>query len=245
MLVHAWDQVDQLRQLSPDSFIVGRMTYFGPDKRGLDQSLANEWLDSDDPEARGREFAAHILRDNFENALKREKDRLLIDAWMSLNEAVPGPASDAYLIDRALISRRLSAYDAFQIGFRNTLMDRGVQAVAFNFGAGNFQTAEHYLAFFPRTLASYDFLGFHEYGWPALSTEVNERARSSAGSYRPIVEGISRATGRPYRAIITELGLAAMYKHPDYQDRGWLDVPPPEKGIETVSQEGIGVRSNG
>ena len=103
---------------------------------------------------------------------------------MSLNEAVPGPSSSAFAENPKGIGRRLHAYDAFQVGFRNKLIEQGIEAVAFNFGAGNFATAKHYLDFFPNTLATYTYLGFHEYGWPALSTSVDPAARSSAGTYR-------------------------------------------------------------
>ena len=77
------------------------------------------------PKRRGREFAEHILHDNFDMALRRENGRLLIDAWMSLNEAVPGPASAQYRQSPGEIEQRLRAYDAFQVGFRNKLMEQG------------------------------------------------------------------------------------------------------------------------
>lgn len=236
MLVHAWDQVDQLRRLSPESLIIGRMTYFGPDKRPL-QDMVSAWLESDAPETCGREFAEHILRDNFNMATRRENGRLLIDAWMSLNEAVPGPASDQYRQSPGEIERRLRAYDDFQVGFRNKLVEQGVEAVAFNFGAGNFASADHYVRFFPRTLATYTYLGFHEYGWPALAIDVDPTACSSAGSYRAIVQELSQRTGRRFEAILTEAGLTLMFKYPKSTDKGWLFTPPPELGAKTVTQE--------
>ncbi|OQA41870.1 MAG: hypothetical protein BWY52_02433 [Chloroflexi bacterium ADurb.Bin325] len=236
LLVHAWDQVDQLRRLSPDSFIIGRMDYFGRDRRPV-KDLIMPWLDSDDPEARGREFAEHILTDNFEMALRKEDNRLLIDAWMSLNEAVPGPRSPQFKEKPDEVGRRLRAYDAFQIGFRNKLMERGIEAVAFNFGAGNFGAADDYWQFFRHTLDSYIYLGFHEYGWPALSKTVDPEAASSAGTYQPIVAELSRRSGRGYQAILTEAGLTMMYKHPDYEDKGWLHVPPADRPIKAVTQE--------
>lgn len=236
MLVHAWDQVDQLRRLSPDSLIIGRMTYFGPDRRPVHE-LVNGWLDSGDPEGWGRAFAEHILRDNFGMATRREGDRLLIDGWMSLNEAVPGPASKQYREQPDEIERRLRAYDAFQAGFRATLIAEGVEAVAFNFGAGNFASAEHYWRFFPRTLANYTYLGFHEYGWPALATAVDPAAVSSAGTYRTIVRELSQHVGRRFEVLLTEAGLTLMYKYPNSADKGWLFTPPPELGAEAVTQE--------
>lgn len=70
MLVHAWDQVDQLRRPAPASLIIGRMTYYGQERRPVNEAGQCR-LDSEDPEARGREFAEHILRDNFGMALGR------------------------------------------------------------------------------------------------------------------------------------------------------------------------------
>ncbi len=236
LLVHAWDQVDQLRRLSPDSFIIGRMDYFGRYRRPV-KDLITPWLDSDDPEARGREFAEHILTDNFETALRREGNHLLIDAWMSLNEPVPGPRSREFAEKPDEVGRRLRAYDAFQVGFRSKLTERGIEAVAFNFGAGNFGMADDYWQFFRRTLESYTYLGFHEYGWPALSTALDPGVASSAGTYQPIVAELSRRTGRTYQIILTEAGLTMMYKHPDYQDKGWLHVPPADRPIKSISQE--------
>jgi len=233
ILIHAWDQgllMDIRRFRAPDAFVVGRMEYIGQgeNKRAVDQSLVNSWLDGDDPAARGREFAEHILADNFQLATRKgENGRLLVDAWMSLNECIPGPASGGYsnsAAEREEIERRLRAYDKFQAAFRAKLMEQGVEAVAFNFGAGNFTSAAHYLDFFPETLASYTYLGFHEYGWPAMRGDAAAGIFSSAGTYRPIVTGIRQQTGRDYKAIITEAGLARMFKHSSdgAGDVGWL-----------------------
>lgn len=239
MLIHAWDQVDQLRRMAPNALIIGRMDYFGQGQRPV-RDLLGDWLNPDkgDPESRGRDFAEHILNDNFQAALKRENGRLLIDAWMSLNEPVPGPASPDFRQNPAEIGARLRAYDAFQVGFRDRLIEHGIEAVAFNFGAGNFVTAQDYLKFCPRTLASYTYLGFHEYGWPALSVEVAPTAVSSAGTYRPIVTGIRQVTGREYQVILTEAGLTFMHKYPQSShDQGWLFVPPPEFGLQPLTQD--------
>ena len=241
MLIHAWDQVDQLRRMAPDALIIGRMDYFGQgqDKRPI-KDLVGDWLNpaKGDPEARGRAFAEHILTDNFGVALKQDGGRLCVDAWISLNEPVPGPASEDFQRNPAEIGARLHGYDAFQVGFRDKLIEHGLEAVAFNFGAGNFGTAQHYLEFFPRTLSSYTYLGFHEYGWPALSLEVDPTAVSSAGSYRSIVTGIRQVTGRDYQVILTEAGLTFMYKYPKSgHDQGWLFVPPPEYKLQPLTQD--------
>lgn len=207
--------------LSPDSFIVGFMPYFGPDKTPVER-LVPAWLNDPHPEDRGRDFADHILHDNSELALERANGRLLVDAWVSLNEAVPGPESAAFSQNPAEIGRRLHAYDAFQVGFRDKLQERGIEAVAFNFAAGNFGFPKEYLDFFPKTLASYTYLGFHEYGWPALSQALNPATSSSAGTYRRCVQGLQQALGKQLLAVITEAGLARMYRYPSAGlDVGW------------------------
>ncbi len=233
ILMHAWDQgllQDIRRFRAPDAFVVGRMDYIGQGggKIPVTQSLVNSWLDGSDPAARGREFAEHILADNFQLATRKgENGRLLVDAWMSLNECIPGPASGGYsnsAAEKAEIERRLRAYDKFQAAFRKKLMEQGVEAVAFNFGAGDFGSAAHYTNFFPETLASYTYLGFHEYGWPGMRPDPAAGVFSSAGSYRPIVNGLRQKSGRSYKAIITEAGLARMFAHNKggAGDVGWL-----------------------
>lgn len=233
ILMHAWDQglLEDIRRFrAPDAFVVGRMDYIGQgaEKRGINQTLINTWLDGPDPAARGQELAEHILADNFQLAQRREANgRLLVDAWMSLNECIPGPTSGIYnegTAQRTEIEARLRAYDKFQVAFRAKLMEHGIEAVAFNFGAGNFGTAAHYLDFFPETLATYTYLGFHEYGWPAMRPDRAAGVLSSAGSYRSIVNGIRQQTGQDYKVIITEAGLARMFKHTQdgAGDVGWL-----------------------
>ena len=56
--------------------------------------------------------------------------------------------SAQYRQDPGEIERRLRACNAFQVGFLTQLIGQGVEAVAFNFGAGIFATAEHYGQFF-------------------------------------------------------------------------------------------------
>ena len=233
ILIHAWDQglLEDIRRFrAPDAFVIGRMDYIGlgGNKTPITQSLINSWLDGPDPAARGRELAEHILMDNFQLAQRKGANgRPLVDAWMSLNECIPGPASGAYnnsQTERDEIERRLRAYDKFQAAFRSKLMEQGIEAVAFNFGAGNFTRAAHYLDFFPETLASYTYLGFHEYGWPAMRPDPAAGIYSSAGSYRPILQTIRQKTGRELKAVITEAGLARMFKHSTdgVGDVGWL-----------------------
>jgi len=218
MLIHAVDRglLREIRAgLSPNTFMIGRLY--------VDQSQQTAWLDSGDPAAAGRAFAEQIINYDFSLAKERgQNDRLLIDAWMSLNEPVRGPASfpDGKL--DAETKRRLDALDKFQEAFYLRLRAEGLEAVAFNFAAGNFTEGSHYLDYFPRTLTVYKYLGFHEYGWPSL--EPRSDTATAALLYRRAMTEIRKKYGDRHRVIVTELGLARMYKYPadPAGDVGWL-----------------------
>ena len=204
---------DIRKGLSPDSFIIGRWP--------LDTSAQDAMLDSSDPAAAGQQLADQILNYDFGYSTERINGRLLIDAWMGLNESLRGPASfPDYQVD-ALFRRRADALDKFQAAFRERLQTKGLEAVAFNFGAGNYTRPEHYIDWFPRTLQSHVYLGFHEYGWPTLRPQPG--TESGALLYRPILEKIREQFKRPIKAVITEAGLARMYKYRGASDDvGWL-----------------------
>ncbi len=223
ILVHAGDRglMREIRAgLSPDAFVIGRIFV------ELDEQQA--WLDGGDPEGRAKAFADRIINFDFGYALEKGTNgRPLIDAWMSLNESVPGPASFAGGSNaeerRQLFERRAPAYDRFQVAFRERLRSAGLEAVAFNFAAGNYTDPDHYLKWFPRTLESYNYLGFHEYGWPAL--KPGDGVSTGALYYRTCMQGIIAKYGDRYKAIITEAGLARGYRHPEGGDVGWLYPP--------------------
>ncbi len=221
ILIHAQDRGllrDIRRELSPDSFIVGRL-YKTPQQQ-------QAWLDSGEPERYGREFAEEIIYYDFQLAKEvGENGRLLIDAWMSLNEAIRGPASfpDDEVDDE--FRRRAEAYDRFQVAFKERLEQEGLVAVAFNFAAGNFTKPEHYLDWFPRTLEAYTYLGFHEYGWPSLKPGPD--VATAALYYRTCMEGIRQQYGDKFKVIMTEAGLTMAYGHPENPDEGWLNTREP------------------
>jgi hypothetical protein len=199
---------------APDAFIIGRFYMTNDAQRAL--------LESSDPEGEGRRFAERILTYDFGKFTRRTSSgRLFIDAWMSLNECLPGPASASYREDPVRYHRLYDAYDRFQIAFRARLMQEGIEAVAFNFAAGNFSAAEHYLDCFSRTLAEYTYLGFHEYGWPSLIPGGG--THTGAGLYREVLHAARRSDGAPHRIIITEAGLTRAYGHPQNPDEGWLN----------------------
>lgn len=218
MLIHEDATNDMLLQeirdfRAPDAFIIGRFYVTNEAQRAL--------LESDDPEGEGRRFAERILTHDFGKFTRRSRSgRLFIDAWMSLNECLPGPASSSYQENPAAYQRLYAAYDRFQVAFRARLVQEGVEAVAFNFAAGNFSTAAHYLDHFPRTLAAYTYLGFHEYGWPSLIP--GRGTHSGAGLYRDVLHAARRAEGARHRIVITEAGLTRAYGHPHNPDEGWL-----------------------
>jgi len=225
ILIHAQDRglLREIRSsLSPDSFIIGRL-YLPPGKQDY-------WLTSGEPERHGREFAEEII--NYDFQLAKEvgaNGRLLIDAWMSMNEALRGPASfPGYVVDDEF-RRRAEAYDRFQLAFKQRLEEEGLVAVAFNFAAGNFTKPEHYLQWFPRTLESFTYLGFHEYGWPSLKPGPD--VATGALYYRICMEGIRQRYGDHFKVIITEAGLTMAYGHPQYPDEGWLNK------IHTLTEE--------
>lgn len=223
ILVHA-DTVNRmlLREIrafrAPNAFVVGRLYKDNDTQRRL--------LTVGDPSAAGRAMAEEILALDFGLATERGANgRPLIDGWMSLNEAVPGPASRQFAERPAETAALLRAYDLLQTAFHRRLQEAGVEAVAFNFGAGNFTRPEHYLDHFPHTLAAYTYLGFHEYGWPSLYPAPG--SATSAGLYRTCMAGIRERFGPRHRAIITEAGLTRMFQDASAGDVGWLNPDRP------------------
>lgn len=199
---------------SPNAFVIGRWYITNEEQRAM--------LESADPAAAGHAFAERILTYDFGKFNKRAPDsRPLVDAWMSLNECLPGPASASYREDPARYQALYAAYDQFQVAFRARMNESGAEAVAFNFAAGNFTEAAHYLDFFPKTLESHTYLGFHEYGWPSLIPGPG--VATGAGIYRRVLNGVRAQYGTKHRVIMTEAGLTRAYGHP-FDDEGWLNT---------------------
>ncbi len=223
---------------SPNTFVVGR--YFIENQR---QKLYDN--PNSDPEQAGHDLAEFIIRDDFEFAKQRGNNgRLIVDAWMTLNELLPGPASDNWQREeeRKKIIEDAEAYDAYQVAFLKRLRQDGLEAVAFNFAAGNWTRGEDYLKYFPKTLQNYTYLGFHEYGWPHMDPSRPD-TKSGCGVYRDVMKVINEEYGYKHKVMITEAGLALMYKHPHHraEDVGWLYRNNPEWGpeyqVEEVSED--------
>ncbi len=227
MLVHAGDRtlLQQIRsELSPETFVIGRLFV----------SLAEQtaWLTGPDPDGAGTAFAERIINYDFQLAGQRgSNNRLLIDAWMSLNEPVRGPASFGDRQPDAETQARYAALDRFQVAFLNRMHNSGLEAVAFSFAAGNFTAREDISRWFPRTLDAYTYLALHEYGWPTMMPRTG--TETACLYYRPVMDGIRSQHGDRHKLIITEAGLARMYKHANDPagDVGWL-----YRG-ETVSEQ--------
>jgi hypothetical protein len=231
------DLLKQMREWrSPDTFVVGRLGMDGDEQKG--------YLDDPDPEAAGRRLADKIHRTNESFFRKRFPDtcqgRLLVDAWMSLNECVEGPSweklseqNEGWLEQWKEYHRR---YDLLQVAFRRQLKEYvcDVEAVAFNFGAGNFKQASQYLKMYENTLREYTYLGFHEYGWPAMAGHLtNAKVKTDAGLFPGVMQGIRARYGDQHRAIITEAGVARAHLHDGdaIGDVGW------QNDAEALSQE--------
>ena len=218
---------------SPNTFVIGRL--------GMDRDEQNGFLNDPDPEAAGRRLADKIFEKDRSFVQKRFPDnpggRLLVDAWMSLNEPIEGPSWDGVSQQtdewRKKNREKHRRYDLMQVAFRRRLREHvpGVEAVAFNFGAGNFKTAQQYLDLYPETLKEYTYLGFHEYGWPAMSTQLTDRpTKTDAGLFPAILQGIRAVHGDRFKAVITEAGLARAHLHSGdgAGDVGWLTEVEPQ-----------------
>ncbi len=238
ILIHLESKDDilltQMREWrSPDTFVVGRL--------GMDRDEQRAFLDDPDPAAAGQRLADRIFNQDRSFLLRRypnsEGGRLLVDAWMSLNEPIEGPSWEEWPKQTPEWQRETLArhqrYDRLQVAFRRRLREYipDVEAVAFNFGAGNFKLARHYLELYPETLKDYTYLGFHEYGWPAMAGHLtNEPVKTDAGLFPAILQGLRAQHGDRHRAIITEAGLARAHLHTGDQagDVGWLNEVEPQ-----------------
>ncbi|MEZ4638555.1 MAG: hypothetical protein R2856_26960 [Caldilineaceae bacterium] len=117
---------------------------------------------------------------------------------MSINESDPRPIKTFVNggAEREEIERRLRAYDRFQVAFRDKLMEHSIEAVAFNFGAGNFTQADHYLAYFEGTLNWLHLPGLSRVRLACPQHRRRSRRRFQRRQLPPtIVQGIRRQTG--------------------------------------------------
>jgi len=176
----------RVRQVHPSAFIIGRL--FTP----------NQEFQSN-PEARGREFAERILREEVNRATF--EGRPLFNAWESFNEAIPeNVAPDV-----------MKAYDAFQVAFARRIYEAGFEPIGMNFGTGNFM-GHHFLDNFRGTLETYRYLGFHEYDWPTMWRLHKESEAKDGGMwlmlrYRRTMNEVRKVYPNRHLVIVTECGM--------------------------------------
>lgn len=180
-----------VRDLHPDVFLIGRL--YVPNQE-QDRFIEN-------PAAAGRAFAERILQ--LEANRSEHHGRHLFDAWESYNEVFPEAVEPA----------RKRAYDDFQTAFAAPLQAQGFEPIAMNFATGN-MLGNDFLDYFPGTLATYRYLGFHEYDWPTLWRlhEENILAKNEGGMwlalrYRRIMDAVRRVHGDRHTVLITECGM--------------------------------------
>ena len=202
------DFLADLRRAHPDVFIIGRIVV----------PLHEQERFEADPVGEGRAFADRLLR--MEASTATFQNRLLLDAWESYNETFPESASP----------EKMRKYDDFQVAFGQKIKAAGMQPVGMNFATGN-MLGHHFVNYFPGTLETYTYLGFHEYDWPTMWRlhEENIREKNEGGMwltlrYRRVMPDVRRVYGNKHVAIITECGMTQGV-HPGRQDVGWLAPP--------------------
>jgi hypothetical protein len=201
------DFLTRLRADHPDVFIIGRIVV----------PLHEQERFALDPVGEGRAFADRLLRMEASNTTFQ--GRPLLDAWESYNEIFP-ESTPADLMRK---------YDDFQVAFGQKIKAAGFEPIGMNFATGN-MLGHHFLTYFPGTLETYTYLGFHEYDWPTMWRlhEENIREKNEGGMwltlrYRRVMADVRRVYGRKHTAIITECGMTQGVVGRD--DVGWLAEP--------------------
>ena len=181
----------QVRTILPEVFLIGRLAVPHDEQ---DRFVY-------DPAGRGRAFAERILR--LEANRATAGGRRLFDAWESYNEVLPGHASP----------EKKKRYDEFQVAFAEPIKQAGFEPVAMNFGTGN-MIGDDFLTYFPGTLDTYTYLGFHEYDWPDMwrlhcqnIVEKDEGGMWLALRYRRIMDEVREVHGDKHVVLITECGM--------------------------------------
>jgi len=196
-LHHDVDFWRQVREIHPSALIIGRL--YDP----------HQEFESD-PERRGREFADRVLAE-------RVNELGLYNAWESFNERIiSSHPKDLY-----------EKYDRFQVAFAQRLKERypELEAVAMNFATGNLADRD-FVEYFPRTLETHKYLGFHEYDWPTM-WRLHEQGLKDGNEgmwlclkYRRFMREVRKEYGHKHVAIITECGMTQAV-HPGRGDVGW------------------------
>ncbi|MCB0199285.1 MAG: hypothetical protein H6649_05565 [Caldilineae bacterium] len=197
----------RVRAVHPDAFLIGRIV----------ADLAEQERFADNPRENGRAFADRILRQ--EAAKTTFQGKPLFDAWESYNEVFPESASPD----------RKRKYDEFQVAFGEKIKAAGFEPIAMNFATGN-MLGKDFVDYFPGTLETHTYLGFHEYDWPTMwrlhkenIEEKNEGGMWLTLRYRRVMTDVRRVYGNQHRVIITECGMTQGVV--GRNDVGWLADP--------------------
>ncbi len=180
-----------VRDTNPDVFIIGRLYVPNNEQAAF----------VDDPAGTGRAFADRILK--LEANTVTHGGKPLFDAWESYNEAFPESVDPS----------TKQAYDDFQVAFAQPIRAAGMEPVSMNFATGN-MLGDDFIEYFPGTLETYRYLGFHEYDWPTLWRlhEENIRTKNEGGMwltlrYRRTMAKVRELYGDRHTVLITECGM--------------------------------------
>ena len=197
----------RVRAAHPDVFLIGRIV----------ADLAEQERFADNPKENGRAFADRILRQEATKTTFQNKP--LFDAWESYNEVFPESASPD----------RKRSYDEFQVAFGEKIKAAGFQPIAMNFATGN-MLGKDFLDYFPGTLETHTYLGFHEYDWPTMwrlhkenIEQKNEGGMWLTLRYRRVMADVRRVYGNRHRVLISECGMTQGVVGRD--DLGWRADP--------------------
>jgi hypothetical protein len=202
------DFLTDLRRAHPDVFIIARIVV----------SLEQQNRFAEDPVGQGRAFADRVL--GMEASRATFQGRPLLDAWESYNEVFP----------ESTPPDTMRKYDDFQVAFGQKIKAAGLEPVGMNFATGN-MLGHHFVNYFPGTLETYTYLGFHEYDWPTMwrmhrenIEQKNEGGMWLTLRYRRVMPDVRRVYGNKHVAIITECGMTQGVT-PGQPDIGWLAEP--------------------
>lgn len=197
----------RVRAVHPEAFLIGRIV----------ADLSEQERFADNPTENGRQFADRILRQ--EAAKTTFQNKPLFDAWESYNEVFPESASPD----------RKRKYDEFQVAFGQKIKAAGFEPIAMNFATGN-MLGKDFLDYFPGTLETHTYLGFHEYDWPTMwrlhkenIEQKNEGGMWLTLRYRRVMADVRRVYGDKHRVLITECGMTQGVVGRD--DVGWRADP--------------------
>ncbi len=202
------DFLIDLRKAHPEVFIIARIVV----------SLEQQNRFAEDPVGQGRAFADRVL--GMEASRATFQGRPLLDAWESYNEVFP----------ESTPPDTMRKYDDFQVAFGQKIKAAGLEPVGMNFATGN-MLGHHFVNYFPGTLETYTYLGFHEYDWPTMwrmhrenIEQKNEGGMWLTLRYRRVMPDVRRVYGNKHVAIITECGMTQGVT-PGQPDIGWLAEP--------------------